>query len=166
MQSSHGYAAEHKSTAISFTFSLGTPAKARNRVVSMVVQIVPSVNTEHMPTSLPMLGVCMQVCMVLRFVAEEVMVYADDLGQASKRALLAGQQAALPVVLPTLTQLLERHYGAALAAAQASQPAEAQAHAAAVTAGLGAQQYVKNSDVVAVLICVTVDARAHGPGQH
>ena len=78
--------------------------------------------------------------MVLRFVAEEVMVYADDLGQASKRALLAGQQAGLPVVLPTLTQLLERHYGAALAAARASQPAQAQSHAAAVTAGLGAQQ--------------------------
>jgi hypothetical protein len=90
--------------------------------------------------AMSMLAVCRQVCMVLRFVAEEVMVYADDLGQASKRALLAGQQAGLPVVLPTLTQLLERHYGAALSAAQASQPAQAQSHAAAVTAGLGAQQ--------------------------
>lgn len=98
---------------------------------------VASLAARHLVISMPLM--CQQVCMVLRFVAEEVMVYADDLGQASKRALLAGQQAGLPVVLPTLTQLLERHYGAALSAAQASQPAQAQSHAAAVTAGLGAQ---------------------------
>jgi len=79
-----------------------------------------------------------QVCMVLRFVAEEVLLYADDLTQGSKRALLAGQQAALPSLLPQLTGLLEAHYGAALAAAQAQQQGQAQAHAAAVTAGLGA----------------------------
>lgn len=78
------------------------------------------------------------VCMVLRFVAEEVMLYSEDLGQASKRALLAGQQASLPQLLPALTGLLEAHYGAALAAAQASDVAKAHAHAAAVTAGLGA----------------------------
>lgn len=75
--------------------------------------------------------------MVLRFVAEEVMLYSEDLGQASKRALLAGQQASLPQLLPALTGLLEAHYGAALAAAQASDAAKAHAHAAAVTAGLG-----------------------------
>lgn len=75
--------------------------------------------------------------MVLRFVTEEVMVYSDDLAQSSKRALLAGQQAALPELLPALTALLEAHYGSALAAARASEPAQAQAHATAVTAGLG-----------------------------
>ena len=31
---------------------------------------------------------CRQVCMVLKFVAEEVMLYADDLAQGPKRALL------------------------------------------------------------------------------
>ncbi len=76
--------------------------------------------------------------MVMRFVTEEVLLYADDLAQGPKRALLAGQQAALPTLLPQLTGLLEAHYGAAAAAAQSQQPAAAQAHAAAVTAGLSA----------------------------
>ena len=47
-------------------------------------------------------------------------------------------QASLPEVLPRLTGLLETHFGAAMAAAQASKQEEARAHAAAVTAGLSA----------------------------
>jgi hypothetical protein len=88
-----------------------------------------------------------QVCMVLRFVAEEVMVFADDMRQDSKRALLAGLIASLPAVLPDLTSQLERHFGGAISASRAGQKDLAEAHVAAVAAGLGALSIPRQSGV-------------------
>ena len=74
--------------------------------------------------------------MVLGLVAEEVTMYAEDLGGEFKRALLASLKGSLSTTLPLLTGALESHYGQALAAAQSGAGAAAQTHAAVVSASL------------------------------
>lgn len=78
-----------------------------------------------------------QVCIVLRMMAEEVTQYRDDLEADNKRQLLSALTACVPQVLPFLESSMEGHFGQALAAAQQGQQQLSQLHAAVVTAALG-----------------------------
>ena len=79
----------------------------------------------------------MQVCIVLRMMAEEVTQYRDDLEADNKRQLLSALTACVPQVLPFLEQSMEGHFGQAMAAAQQGQHQMSRLHAAVVTAALG-----------------------------
>lgn len=79
----------------------------------------------------------LQVCIVLRMMAEEVTQYRDDLEADNKRQLLSALTACVPQVLPFLEQNMEGHFGQAVAAAQQGQHQMSQLHAAVVTAALG-----------------------------
>lgn len=78
-----------------------------------------------------------QVCIVLRMMAEEVTQYRDDLEADNKRQLLSALTACVPQVLPFLEQSMEGHFGQAVTAAQQGQHQTSQLHAAVVTAALG-----------------------------
>lgn len=78
-----------------------------------------------------------QVCIVMRMMAEEVTQYRDDLEADSKRHLLSALTACVPQVLPFLEQSMEGNFGQAVAAAQQGQHQMSQLHAAVVTAALG-----------------------------
>lgn len=79
----------------------------------------------------------LQVCIVLRMMAEEVTQYRDDLEADNKRQLLSALTACVPQVLPFLEQSMEGHFRQAMAAAQQGQHQMSQLHAASVTAALG-----------------------------
>ncbi|GAB4816646.1 hypothetical protein N2152v2_003692 [Parachlorella kessleri] len=79
-----------------------------------------------------------EVCMVMRYVADEVTQYADDIQAEVKRLLLAVLTKSLAQVLPFLERTLEHNFAAAGAASQAGQREVAQQHVAAVQAALGA----------------------------
>ena len=79
----------------------------------------------------------LQVCIVLRMMAEEVTQYRDDLEADNKRQLLSALTACVPQVLPFLEQSMEGHFGQAVTAAQQGQHQMSQLHAAVVTAALG-----------------------------
>ena len=79
----------------------------------------------------------LQVCIVLRMMAEEVTQYRDDLEADNKRQLLSALTACVPQVLPFLEQNMEGHFRQAVAAAQQGQHQMSQLHAAVVTAALG-----------------------------
>jgi hypothetical protein len=76
--------------------------------------------------------------MVLRFMSEEVMEFAEDLSQEARRALVLGLKASLDMVLPLLKTLTERHFGLGVAATQQGDAKAARLHAAVVSAALGA----------------------------
>ena len=84
----------------------------------------------------------MQVCIVLRMMAEEVTQYRDDMEAESKRHLLSALTACVPKVLPFLETSMEGHFGQALAASQQGQHQLSQLHAAVVTAALGERQWL------------------------
>ena len=79
-----------------------------------------------------------QACLVLKGVTEEVTQYGDDLHADAKRGLLAALMQSLDTVLPFLQQCLEHNFGAASEAAASGRMPDAQSHASAVTAALGA----------------------------
>ena len=79
----------------------------------------------------------MQVCIVLRMLAEEVTQYRDDLEADNKRNLLSALTACVPRILPFLEASMEGHFGQALASSQQGQQQLSQLHAAVVTAALG-----------------------------
>lgn len=78
------------------------------------------------------------VVMMLRWLPEDIMVYNEDLEGDRRRLLLRGLTQSLPEILPLLYNLLERHFGAALAEAGQEQMEIAKQHAAMVTATLNA----------------------------
>ena len=88
-------------------------------------------------TSISVVYLSLQVCIVLRMMAEEVTQYRDDLEADNKRQLLSALTACVPQVLPFLEQSMEGHFGQAMAAAQQGQHLMSQLHAAVVTAALG-----------------------------
>ncbi|KAK9062295.1 hypothetical protein SSX86_019481 [Deinandra increscens subsp. villosa] len=78
------------------------------------------------------------VCMILRWLPEDVTVHNEDLEGDRRRLLLRGLTESLPEILPLLYTLLERHFGAAMTEAGRQQIDIAKQHAAAVTATLNA----------------------------
>lgn len=78
-----------------------------------------------------------QVCLLLRYLSDEVVQFNEDLESDARRALLSGLQASLDTVLPLLKSLLELYFREAVSAQQAGDNAGAQRHAAVVAAALG-----------------------------
>ncbi|XP_024970855.1 protein HASTY 1 isoform X1 [Cynara cardunculus var. scolymus] len=78
------------------------------------------------------------VCMMLRWLPEDITVHNEDLEGDRRRLLLRGLTESLPDILPLLYTLLERHFGAAMTEAGRQQLDIAKQHAAAVTATLNA----------------------------
>ena len=72
---------------------------------------------------------------VIRFVAEDVAVYNEDLIGGRMRELLGGLSSTVGTLLPAIYSLMERHYTKATSVADAHL---AKQHAAAVSAALGA----------------------------
>ena len=81
-----------------------------------------------------------QVCMVLRFEAEEVTQSAEAIEEEPRRALLGGLVGSLDAVLPFLAAALEASYGRAQEARAQGDAGLAAAQAAVVSAALGARQ--------------------------
>ncbi|EFN51722.1 hypothetical protein CHLNCDRAFT_139890 [Chlorella variabilis] len=79
-----------------------------------------------------------QVCMVLRYVADEITLYSDDIAGDAKRLLLSSLTKSLGEVLPFLERMLELNFGAAGAAAQAGNREAAQQHVLVIQAALQA----------------------------
>ena len=90
----------------------------------------------------PQKAAAAQVCMVLRFEAEEVTQSAEAIEEEPRRALLGGLVGSLDVVLPFLAAALEASYGRAQEARAQGDGGLAAAQAAVVTAALGARQRV------------------------
>ncbi|KAI3747386.1 hypothetical protein L6452_09841 [Arctium lappa] len=78
------------------------------------------------------------VCMMLRWLPEDITVHNEDLEGDRRRLLLRGLTESLPDILPLLYTLLERHFGAAMTEAGRQQLDIAKQHAATVTATLNA----------------------------
>lgn len=78
------------------------------------------------------------VCMMLRWLPEDITVHNEDLEGDRRRLLLRGLTQSLPEILPLLYTLLERHFGAVLNEAGKQQLDLAKQHAATVTATLNA----------------------------
>nr|XP_043632006.1 protein HASTY 1 [Erigeron canadensis] len=78
------------------------------------------------------------VCMMLRWLPEDVTVHNEDLEGERRRLLLRGLTESLPEILPLLYTLLEKHFGAAMTEAGRQQLDIAKQHAATVTATLNA----------------------------
>ncbi|XP_071735484.1 protein HASTY 1 isoform X2 [Rutidosis leptorrhynchoides] len=78
------------------------------------------------------------VCMMLRWLPEDITVHNEDLEGERRRLLLRGLTESLPEVLPLLYTLLEKHFGAAMTEAGRQQRDIAKQHAATVTATLNA----------------------------
>ncbi|XP_016652665.1 PREDICTED: protein HASTY 1 [Prunus mume] len=78
------------------------------------------------------------VCMMLRWLPEDITVHNEDLEGDRRRLLLRGLTQSLPEILPLLYTLLERHFGAVLNEAGKQQLDLAKQHAATVTAILNA----------------------------
>ncbi|KAK9829960.1 hypothetical protein WJX72_008872 [[Myrmecia] bisecta] len=101
------------------------------------------------------------VCMVLRFMTEEITQYADDLNADAKRLLLSSLMASLDVVLPFLQQVLEQHFGQALAASQQGGQEQAAKHVGAVNAALASvAAYVEWAPLGRILASRLLDACA------
>ncbi|PRW59064.1 HASTY 1-like isoform X1 isoform B [Chlorella sorokiniana] len=79
-----------------------------------------------------------QVCMVMRYVADEIAMYSDDIAGDQKRLLLAALTKSLSDVLPFLERMLELNFAAAGAAVQAGNRELAQQHVAVIQAALAA----------------------------
>ncbi|KAL4423234.1 hypothetical protein ABPG77_000026 [Micractinium sp. CCAP 211/92] len=79
-----------------------------------------------------------QVCMVMRYVADEVTMYSDDIAGEAKRLLLASLTRSLSKVLPFLERMLEANFAAAGAAVQAGNREAAQQHVLVIQAALAA----------------------------
>lgn len=75
---------------------------------------------------------------MLRGVAEEVTQYGDDLSADAKRGLLAALLQSLDQTLAFLQHVLASQYSAGSQAAAAGRTHDAQSHAMAVTAAMGA----------------------------
>ncbi|GJU50085.1 protein HASTY 1 [Tanacetum coccineum] len=78
------------------------------------------------------------VCMMLRWLPEDITVHNEDLEGERRRLLLRGLTESLPEILPLLYTLLERHFGSAMTEAGRQQFDIAKQHAATVTATLNA----------------------------
>ncbi|KAI3794599.1 hypothetical protein L1987_37231 [Smallanthus sonchifolius] len=106
----------------------------RREGVSLWQELVPSLISlsSSGPTHAEM------VCMMLRWLPEDITVHNEDLEGDRRRLLLRGLTESLPEVLPLLYTLLERHFGAAMTEAGRQQIDIAKQHAAAVTATLNA----------------------------
>ncbi|KAK1410770.1 hypothetical protein QVD17_37309 [Tagetes erecta] len=78
------------------------------------------------------------VCMMLRWLPEDITVHNEDLEGERRRLLLRGLTESLSEILPLLYTLLERHFGAAMTEAGRQQIDIAKQHAATVTATLNA----------------------------
>ncbi|KAL8193882.1 hypothetical protein R6Q57_026124 [Mikania cordata] len=78
------------------------------------------------------------VCMMLRWLPEDITVHNEDLEGDRRRLLLRGLTESLPEILPLLYTLLERHFRAAMTEAGRQQFEIAKQHAATVTATLNA----------------------------
>ncbi|KAJ0469083.1 putative armadillo-like helical, exportin-1/Importin-beta, exportin-5 [Helianthus annuus] len=106
----------------------------RREGVSLWQELVPSLISisSSGPTHAEM------VCMMLRWLPEDITVHNEDLEGDRRRLLLRGLTESLPEILPLLYTLLERHFGAAMTEAGKQQIAIAKQHAAAVTATLNA----------------------------
>ena len=72
---------------------------------------------------------------VIRFVAEDVAVYNEDIIGGRMRELLGGLTSTVGVILPAIYSLMERHY---TKATSTSDPQVTKQHAAAVGAAIGA----------------------------
>ena len=72
---------------------------------------------------------------VIRFVAEDVAVYNEDLIGGRMRELLGGLTSTVGVILPAIYSLMEKHYTKATSCADSRL---AKLHAAAVSAAIGA----------------------------
>lgn len=72
---------------------------------------------------------------VIRFVAEDVAVYNEDIIGGRMRELLGGLTSTVGVILPAIYSLMERHYTKATSTSDARVMKQ---HAAAVSAALGA----------------------------
>lgn len=79
-----------------------------------------------------------QVCMVMRYVADEITMYSDDIAGDAKRLLLSSLTRSLGEVLPFLERMLESNFTAAGAAVQAGSRDVAQQHVLVIQAALGA----------------------------
>ena len=79
----------------------------------------------------------MQVCAVLKQVAEEVTQYGDDLPTGPKRELVTALLDTLPAVLQFLCQALSGSYQAASQAASEGRQQVANEHVAVLRAALG-----------------------------
>eukprot|EP00899_Mesostigma_viride_P010518 jgi/Mesvir1/19468/Mv10493-RA.1 len=83
-------------------------------------------------------GAAELVSLVLHWLPEDVTVHTEGLEGDHRRQLLQALTAALPQILPTLYQLLDAHFVAAMSAATSGDKAKACRHVAAVQAALGA----------------------------
>ncbi|KAL4578086.1 hypothetical protein LXL04_014202 [Taraxacum kok-saghyz] len=106
----------------------------RREGVSLWQELVPSLValSNSGPTHAEM------VCMMLRWLPEDITVHNEDLEGDRRRLLLRGITESLPEILPLLYTLLERHFGAAMTEAGRQQLDVAKQHAATVTATLNA----------------------------
>ncbi|KAI7734620.1 hypothetical protein M8C21_018964 [Ambrosia artemisiifolia] len=106
----------------------------RREGVSLWQELVPSLISisNSGPTHAEM------VCMMLRWLPEDITVHNEDLEGERRRLLLRGLTESLPEILPLLYTLLERHFGAAMTEAGRQQIDIAKQHAATVTATLNA----------------------------
>ncbi|XP_076910372.1 protein HASTY 1-like isoform X2 [Bidens hawaiensis] len=106
----------------------------RREGVSLWQELIPSLISisNSGPTHAEM------VCMMLRWLPEDITVHNEDLEGDRRRLLLRGLTESLPDILPLLYTLLERHFGAAMTEAGRQQIDIAKQHAAAVTATLNA----------------------------
>ncbi|CAH1436793.1 unnamed protein product [Lactuca virosa] len=106
----------------------------RREGVSLWQELVPSLValSNSGPTHAEM------VCMMLRWLPEDITVHNEDLEGDRRRLLLRGLTESLPEILPLLYTLLERHFGAAMTEAGRQQLEVAKQHAATVTATLNA----------------------------
>ncbi|KIY93591.1 hypothetical protein MNEG_14370 [Monoraphidium neglectum] len=76
-------------------------------------------------------------CLVLQFVAEDIMQFEDRTGDW-RRSFLSALLASVDTVFPALVKLLQDNFSAGVAASQSGRPDAARAHAAVVNAALGA----------------------------
>ncbi|PSC73686.1 HASTY 1 [Micractinium conductrix] len=124
-----------------------SPWAIRSKASLLLALIIKRTGAELWEAALPQLlqaaateGPVMQaqVCMVTKYVADEIAMYGDDIAGDAKRLLLSSLNKSLSEVLPFLQHMLELNFSAAGAAVQSGIRDAASAHVAVIQAALQA----------------------------